>query len=233
MAARALPPFLPPLAKTHPDDLRLRRIAPKLRVLARRTWMETGRVVERDDLLAAGWLAVALTMDAHDPDICPFEGYATQRARWAMYDLVRLALRRINLRRGAPSVAARGVYDDGARRIGSRSAREAEVTSLMALSSRLAGRIEPIDHVDDVAITREEDPETAAGNEEEAAIVRRAVARLPPRERTVVERHYFGGERFRQIARDLDVSHHAVSRAHRRAMGSLARTLGPHFDCAA
>lgn len=226
-------PTTPPLAKARPrpTDLRLKGLAPALEAVARKIFYGAGQVVDFDDLVAAGWLAVALTLDDHDPAIAPFEQYACQRARWGMWDAVRVAMRRVNVERGAPSWTplAAGY---GARRLGRREAEDSPVSTMLALVER-PGRIVATENLDQVALSSDDDPETTAVLDERAEMVREAVSRLPDRERSVVERHYFGGDRFKQIAQEMSVSPYAVSRAHKRAIDELERQLAPQLAKAA
>jgi len=222
----------PHLAKARPrrdHDLQLRRLAPRLQAVARRVWRETGCAMDVDDLTAAGWLAVALTMDAHDPAICPFDKYACQRARWAMYDTVRHTMRRVVPERGVPECAAKSVHD-GHRRLGQKDPNDPVVDSQLNLDFP-TGRFESRADVAELAVATD-DPEDEMKQRRRAHRVRAAVARLPPRERDVVERHYFGGDRFNHIARDMSLSPYAVSRAHRRAIGRLERELASESDAA-
>ena len=55
-----------------------------------------------------------------------------------------------------------------------------------------------------------------------------ALSLLPPRQRAIVERHYFGGERFDEIAESLGVSKSWASRLHAQAMAALAERLRNH-----
>ncbi len=221
----------PSLAKARPpsEDPRLRRLAPSLQAVARKVWRSTGCRVEVDELTAAGWMAVALTMDAHDPTIAPFERYACQRARWAMYDTVRHAMRRVSPERGAPEWAAKSVFN-GQRRLGQNDPSDPMVDSQLH-DDRPTGRIEPRGDVGELAVAKG-GPEDEMAARRRAHRVRAAVARLPPRERDVVERHYFDGHRFNHIARDMSISPHAVSRAHRRAIDRLERELASEFEAA-
>lgn len=216
-------------ARSRSEDPRLRSLAPHLQAVARKVWRKTGCRVEVDELAAAGWMAVALTMDAHDPAIAPFERYACQRARWAMYDAVRYATRRVSPERGAPEWAADSVFN-GQRRLGQLDPSDPMVDSQLH-DDRPSGRIEPRGDVSDLAVARDS-PEHEMAEQRRAHRVRAAVARLPPRERSVVERHYFDGHRFNHIARDMSISPHAVSRAHRRAIGRLERELAADFEAA-
>lgn len=58
--------------------------------------------------------------------------------------------------------------------------------------------------------------------------LRASLERLPPRQRSIVERHYWGGERFDRIAAELGVSKSWVSRLHQQAMESLTKLLADH-----
>ena len=48
---------------------------------------------------------------------------------------------------------------------------------------------------------------------------------LPARERALIERHYFGGEPFDEIAKDLGISKSWASRLHTQAIQALAKAL--------
>ena len=63
--------------------------------------------------------------------------------------------------------------------------------------------------------------------------LRSAVDALPPKERFVVRRHYFDGERLMDVARELKVSKFVVSRLHARALRHLRfclRQVGRRAD---
>jgi RNA polymerase sigma factor for flagellar operon FliA len=72
---------------------------------------------------------------------------------------------------------------------------------------------------------REVTPEDLFGNRELLAYVRNVVAALPEQERTLIERHYFGGETLDQAAASLGLSKSWGSRLHARAIESIAREL--------
>jgi RNA polymerase sigma factor for flagellar operon FliA len=81
-------------------------------------------------------------------------------------------------------------------------------------------------HGDVAALPDEADsPEESASRAELAQAVRRAVQELPERERALVERHYFDGERFDRIAQDLGISKSWASRLHAQAIGRLSEQL--------
>jgi len=68
-------------------------------------------------------------------------------------------------------------------------------------------------------------PETLASLKSEARVMAAAVARLPVRERNIINAHYFDGVQFRTIARDLGVSEPRVSQLHSRAVARLREYL--------
>ena len=48
---------------------------------------------------------------------------------------------------------------------------------------------------------------------------------LPDRERALIDRHYFGGEPFDEIAKDIGISKSWASRLHAQAIQKLAAAL--------
>ncbi|MDI1481538.1 sigma-70 family RNA polymerase sigma factor [Polyangium sp. y55x31] len=68
-------------------------------------------------------------------------------------------------------------------------------------------------------------PEENTSRAEMAHALRRAVGALPERERKLVERHYFQGEDFDEIAADLGISKSWASRLHAQAIQSLATAI--------
>jgi RNA polymerase sigma factor for flagellar operon FliA len=68
-------------------------------------------------------------------------------------------------------------------------------------------------------------PEDRTAAAEIAAEVRRAVEALPERERALIERHYYGGERFDAIAQDLGISKSRASRLHAQGIEQLSRVF--------
>jgi RNA polymerase sigma factor for flagellar operon FliA len=59
----------------------------------------------------------------------------------------------------------------------------------------------------------------------EAAELRRAVSRLTPRSRQILEGYYFGGRTFREIAKTMELSESRVGQLHRTAIGELRQVL--------
>jgi len=96
-----------------------------------------------------------------------------------------------------------------------------------------AGRICSAGDLAEVAVSTLDSPETQLVRRDTERSVRAALAKLSPRQRTLVERHYFDGEMFNTLATDLGISRTAVSRQHRAAIARLAlhlRELAPSSD---
>ncbi len=74
-------------------------------------------------------------------------------------------------------------------------------------------------------VCERDNPEQAAIKRSTRKAVWRAVQRLPQPARQLIERHYFGGERFDLMARELGISKASVSRMHKAATRTLARNL--------
>jgi RNA polymerase sigma factor for flagellar operon FliA len=72
---------------------------------------------------------------------------------------------------------------------------------------------------------RDVTPENLVGDAELVTQVRAIVARLPDRERALIERHYFGDETLDAAAAALGLSKSWGSRLHARAIESIAREL--------
>jgi RNA polymerase sigma factor for flagellar operon FliA len=88
------------------------------------------------------------------------------------------------------------------------------------------------DTVDSIADSVDS-PEESAARAELRRDIRKAVDTLPDRERVLIERHYFGGEPFDEIAREIGVSKSWASRLHTGAISKLAEALrssDPHGE---
>jgi RNA polymerase sigma factor for flagellar operon FliA len=76
-----------------------------------------------------------------------------------------------------------------------------------------------------LADTRNPSPIEEVVASSERKLVAAAVSKLPPRERTVVQLHYFSGVRFKLIGNMLGVSEPRISQLHSRALQRLRDML--------
>jgi RNA polymerase sigma factor FliA len=204
--------------------------------VARRVSRRVGRAMELEDLRGAAKLALFDVVRTYDPSRAAFAPYAASRLKWALYDEVR---RQTHGRSAAarlmavmaserfaeafdPEVPVVGEADGGA------GGEDWQARFAALLEGHAAALVIGLVKRADGAARPEAEvpsPEDEAERAEIAAQVRRHVGALPERERTLVERHYFGGEPFDLIAQDLGISKSWASRLHERAISQLARDL--------
>jgi len=72
-------------------------------------------------------------------------------------------------------------------------------------------------------------PEDRTARAELSHRMRGALANLPEREKALIERHYFEGEDFDEIAADLGISKSWASRLHTQALASLAGAISGRY----
>jgi RNA polymerase sigma factor for flagellar operon FliA len=148
--------------------------------------------VQRDDLLSAGAIGLADALAKHRGERGPkFEWYARVRIRGAIFD----ELRRQDWLSRHERARVAGSSPDG---VGPTMVAIDDVgESLLAVDTRN----------DDLIERRSAQLELWRG-----------VARLPPRERTIVELHYGSGVQFNELAKKLGVSAPRISQLHARAI---------------
>jgi RNA polymerase sigma factor for flagellar operon FliA len=192
------------------------------RSLARRL----GGVVPLDDLLALGTQALYEAARDFDPSRGPFRAYAVLRIRWALVDAVRRETHgRSAHARALALVAAERVADAVTAPRDEEPATEQEYQERLRalLESRAAALA--VGLVIGADTSPEQNPEEVLSRRQMARFLRRAVSELDERERALVERHYYGGEPFDAIARDLGISKSWASRLHAQAIARLGKVL--------
>lgn len=191
----------------------------------------------REELAAAGALALVLAADAFDPDLgVPFGAYARRRILGAFADEMRAMdwASRGTRKRIKETIAVRETLTAAL----GRTATVAEIATTMGVGTDVvrdalsdAGRI----------VTTLEDP--AADNlaadlplpEESAAVAERrellacAVAALPERMRRIVQAVYVDDRPVKEVAEELGVSHSAVSQQRAEAVRMLRDALERYF----
>jgi RNA polymerase sigma factor for flagellar operon FliA len=198
------------------------------RALARRL----GGQIPVDDLRSIGNLALVEIMESWDPERARFAPYATWRLRCAMLDGVRKETHgRWSAARASALLACEHlsqpyVAGDAAPSDVPTTQEQDEGALGALLGSRAAALAVGLLAADpDAQIA--ETPEEQVAWVEALHVVRAHAARLPDAERALVERHYFGGEPFDAVARDLGVTKSWASRLHQRAILTLRRAFEP------
>lgn len=208
------------------------------RMIARQVGREMGGQLSLDDLEAAGREGLVLAAQKFDETRgVPFRRFAHHRIRGAMIDSLR---RESTLPRRARQrlVAMQAALDLNEGASEDLAARAAPGTTVSQLDLRVADHLAnlatamAIGLVASTALQEDESVVAVAGDEsvEETLVreqlraqVRDAVGELPDQERTLVERHYFAGERFDVVAAELGLSKSWASRLHTRAVERLTQ----------
>lgn len=158
--------------------------------------------VLRDDLVAAGILGLVDSLRKNGGDGGPtFESYARIRIRGAILD----ELRSQDWLPRRARWAAEG-----------KTERVATVLAVVGLDDAT----HELSLADDTP-----DAQEMLEESDEARRLAGVVDQLPPRERLIVQMHYFQGARFKDIGEALGVSEPRVSQLHTRAMSQLRKLL--------
>ena len=224
----------PPEVSPEEFDRRVREGMEVLSAVARSVSRRLGGKVPLDDLRGHGSQALLYVARTFYPRRAKFHSYAALKLKWAIFDGLRRESRgRIAARANAllaserfgaeadregegPADASPGTEEGYAARLGGLLAGHAA-----ALAIGLVSRPERLASVADAG----ENAEERLASEQFKALVRERVRELPVRERALVERHYFGGEQFDAIARDLGISKSWASRIHAQAIAQLRDAL--------
>jgi RNA polymerase sigma factor for flagellar operon FliA len=202
---------------------------------AKRVARKLGGRVPLDDLISIGNTALLDVARSWDPARAPYAAYATWKLGLAILDGARREThgRWVKARATALVGAERFGGEYHAHHAGSRPPDDAPPTTMeqdqAALGEMLAGRAAALalgligGGLDEQVVHT---PEERLARAEEEHLARAAIARLPERERALLERHYFGGEQFDEIAEDLGITKSWASRLHHRGVAAVQRELG-------
>jgi RNA polymerase sigma factor FliA len=209
---------------------------PILELVARRIERRLRGRIRLDDLQAIGRAALVDIARTYDPNRSRFATYCALKLKWAIYDGVRRETHGRTAAVRARALRASELYGHGAASVPI-PAEDGMPPSMEAYQDRLSTLL--AGHAAALAVglvTARADIERApdfTGNPEELAAeaefsreVKRLIGKLPERERALVERHYYGGERFDEIAKDLGISKSWASRLHAQALDRLSRSIG-------
>ena len=209
------------------------------------------RHADLDDLRSAGRLGLVDAATRYDPATgVPFARYAMQRVRGSMLDAtrsvdwatrsVRRAMREVERcerqleqHLGRPATTTEiaddlGITEDEVER----RRREATAANVLHLDHPTPGGDGSERTLGDGISDRRPgiDPSDVLENRELLGTVRSALAFLPDVQRDVLERHYFHGELFCDIAADLGVTEPRVSQLRAEAINSLRAYLGGAYE---
>jgi RNA polymerase sigma factor for flagellar operon FliA len=198
------------------------------------------RRVEVDELKSWGQEGLLEASRRFDPAHgVPFRAYASYRVRGAMIDGVRKdsALpRRVHEKLRMMDAADRYAEDSAAellsapppgetRKDAARLLDDHLARMATAMAAGLVGKAAVGEDGQLTAVDTGRSPEDSLEFEQLRALLHEQVEALPAEEAELVRRHYFDGERFDHVARDLGLSKSWASRLHTRAIGRLTKRL--------
>jgi RNA polymerase sigma factor FliA len=194
--------------------------------------------VSRDDLVSAGTMALVLSARGFDPSRgVPFGRFAAIRIRGAITDELR------TMDWASRAVRARAREVETVRSMLAarlcRTPRNEEVAQAMGLSigelSAIDGDVHrasvlslqslTIDESADLLPSASEGPESTLVRREQLGMLCDAIAELPERMRTVIERYFFGQHKTAEIAEELGVTESRVSQLRTEALMLLRAGL--------
>lgn len=199
--------------------------------VARRVAQRLGRHAELDELRSIGRSALVEVARSYDPTKSAFPSYAAFKLKWAMFDEVRRGARgrRAAARLNALMASERVLDDldteppDGGELPTDEHWQERFGAMLADQAAALAvGLSSPVEASSEEAAENAEEMLLRA---ERAKLLRRALATLESPARALIERHYFGGEPFDQLAAELGISKSWASRIHHKALRLLGSAL--------
>lgn len=208
---------------------------PVLELVARRIARRMGGHLDVDDLIALGHPALIEVARTYDPSRAKFEAYAAIKVKWAILDGLRREMYgRIGSARWAGVIASERFADamsatsgEGGELLTEEGYRERLLTVLDGHAAALAlGLAADASETGGISGTHES-PEDSVARAELRRAMANAIRALPERERTLIERHYYGGESFDAIAKELGISKSWASRLHTQAIRALATSLHP------
>jgi RNA polymerase sigma factor for flagellar operon FliA len=204
-------------------------------LVARQLARRVARTVTLDDLKSFGREGLLQAARTFDPTRgVPFRRWANVRIKGAMIDgvrrwgnLPRRVYRELQGVEAGDRMLAAYDEEDAASPPATPEVADSRLSSYLAgIATAIAvGTMvaAPRENVD--ADGRDVTPEDLLGQAELVARVKAIVATLPTQERTLIERHYFGGQTLDDAAASLGLSKSWGSRLHARAIEAIGKEL--------
>ncbi len=177
---------------------------------------------EESELLSLGMDTLATALIKFDHERGSFEPFLAQRLNWRMLSAARKHARRHRKARRKSAAAQPPVCLESH---GETTRRCSESTASVAVPLSMLPVGDTVWLSTSLICDEEANPEHWAIRRCTRRALQHALADLPPRPRQLLIRHYFGGERFDLMAREMGISKSSASRMHKAATRALARSL--------
>jgi RNA polymerase sigma factor for flagellar operon FliA len=204
-------------------------------IVARQVSRRIGPAVTLDDLRSFGREGLLQAARTFDPDRgVPFRRWANLRVKGAVFDgirrwggLPRRVYRELRALEAADLVQANHDEEHCVDPTASPEAADARLATYLAgmATAMVIGAVAIRKGDPDETASSAASPEDMFGKAELLARIKTVVARLPEKERTLLERHYFAGETLEDAAASLGLSKSWGSRLHARAIEALTEEL--------
>jgi len=187
----------------------------------------------KEDFMSAGFLGLVEAAERFDPKRgYEFRGYAFLRIRGAIIDHIRdsCEVSRHAYRTLKSLEGAQELRESELDRLGPterrREIRRASAISYLMKSATIFKVVQSSDEASSEADDPESNPEKVLDLKREAKKIRRLVATLPEKERTIIEQYYFHDRNFTEIATaHAGLSKSWISRLHDRALDLLREKM--------
>ncbi len=182
-------------------------------------------MVEYEELLSIGIIAIqALIKNKTEEQLAKYNmAYIATAVRWAIRNELRIRYKWYSLKHKAEDDDSED-ENENSEEVQKAKVREAiyeTVLSIDGLADAASDNDSPFDFLKDNHATPDENAEIS----EMARMIKEAISKLPPKDRTVVEYRFYRNMQVKDIARQIGLSSSRVTRIVQAALGSIREYL--------
>lgn len=182
-------------------------------------------MVEYEELLSIGIIAIqALIKNKTEEQLARYNSaYIATAVRWAIRNELRIRYKWYSLKHKAEEDESEDENDNSeeGQKAKVREAIYETVLSIDGLADAASDNDSPFDFLKDNHATPDENAEIS----EMARMIKEAISKLPPKDRTVVEYRFYRNMQVKDIARQIGLSSSRVTRIVQAALGSIREYL--------
>lgn len=182
-------------------------------------------MVEYEELLSIGIIAIqALIKNKTEEQLAKYNmAYIATAVRWAIRNELRIRYKWYSLKHKADDEDSDDEMDNSeeGQKAKVREAIYETVLSIDGLADAASDNASPFDFLKDPHATPDENAEIS----EMARMIKEAISKLPPKDRTVVEYRFYRNMQVKDIARQIGLSSSRVTRIVQAALGNIREYL--------